>query len=142
MCHHLKLFLNHIIPNDFIYKTIRKGKNVGFNKEEIESPKVSFRDKLIDVIPQWRNDPDFWVNHITQMESILELYENRKNLIHLKTNSQDDLERYSSVVDKMLDLDIFKCINAIIKFMNLAVVDFVELELNKEQKHNSHKSLG
>jgi len=124
----LEAYLNHIIPNDFVYGTIRKDRNIGFNKADIESPKISFREKLTDVIPQWLNDNLFWTNNTFEKESILELYENRKNIIHLKTNSQDDFERYFTVIDKMLDLDISTSINSTIKFMNLATTNFVEID--------------
>jgi hypothetical protein len=124
----LEAYLNHIIPNDFIYRTTRKNKPVEFNKEEIESSKISFREKLIEVIPQWLNSNSFWSIHKPDRETILELYENRKNIIHLKTNAQDDFERYFSVIDKMLDLDIFASINSTINFMNLATENFIEFD--------------
>lgn len=124
----IEAFLNHIIPNDFVYRTTRKNKQVEFNKEEIESPKISFREKLTDVIPQWLGDDSFWSRNLTEKENILELYENRRNVIHLKTNSQDDFERYFSVIDKMLDLDISTSINSTIKFMNLVTENFIELD--------------
>lgn len=124
----LEAFLNHVIPNDFIYRTNRKNKPVEFNKEEIESPKISFREKLTDVIPQWLGDNSFWNRHLIDKKNILELYENRRNVIHLKTNSQDDFERYFSVIDKMLDLDIISSINSTIKFMNLTTTNFVEFD--------------
>jgi hypothetical protein len=124
----LEAFLNHIIPNDFIYQTNRKNKPVGFNKEEIESPQISFREKLTDVIPQWLSDNSFWNRNLTDKQNILALYENRRNIVHLKTNSQDDFERYFSVIDKMLDLDISSSINSTIKFMNLTTTNFVEFD--------------
>lgn len=124
----LEAYLNHIIPNDFIYRTIRKEKPVEFNKEEIESAKISFKEKLTEVIPQWLGNNAFWIIHQPEKEIILELYENRKNIIHLKTNAQDDFERYFSVIDKMLDLDIFASINSTIKFMNLTNVNFIEFD--------------
>jgi len=124
----LEAYLNHIIPNDFIYRTIRKDKPVEFNKEEIESSKISFREKLTEVIPQWLNDNSFWSINSADKEIILELYENRRNIIHLKTNAQDDFERYFSVIDKMLDLDVLASINSTINFMNLATKNFVELD--------------
>lgn len=124
----IEAFLNHVIPNDFIYRTTRKNKPVEFNKEEIESSKISFREKLTEVIPQWLNNNSFWSIHKTDRETILELYENRKGLIHLKTNAQDDFERYFSVIDKMLDLDIFASINSTINFMNLVSENFIEFD--------------
>jgi len=129
----IEAYLNHIIPNDFTYKTIRKAKNVEFTKADIESSKISFREKLVDVIPVWLNDDTFWTNNVIGKENILELYENRKNIIHLKTNSQDDFERYFTVIDKMLDLDILSAINSIIKFMNLTTTNFVELDTDENK---------
>ncbi len=124
----LEAYLNHIIPNDFVYKTIRNGKPVELNKKKIESSAVTFKNKLTELIPQLLCKNDFWVKNSQEKESIIELYENRKNIIHLKTNSQEDFERYFSVIDKMLDLDISKSINATIKFMNLVTNNFVEFE--------------
>lgn len=124
----IEAFLNHVIPNDFVYQTIKKNKPVKFNKEEIESTKISFKEKLTYVIPQWLGDNSFWSVNLAEKENILELYENRKNLIHLKSNSQDDFERYFSVIDKMLDLDILTSINSTITFMNLTNKNFIEFD--------------
>lgn len=124
----IEAYLNHIIPNDFIYRTIRKEKYVEFNKEDIESAKISFKEKLTEVIPQYLGDKTFWNVHHHEKEIILDLYENRKNIIHLKTNAQDDFERYFAVIDKMLDLDLYASINSTIKFMNLASKNFIEFD--------------
>ena len=124
----IEAYLNHIIPNDFVYQTIRNNKTVEFNKDAIESSKISFIEKLNDIIPQWLRDDSFWQRNLTEKENILKLYENRKNIVHLKTNSQDDFERYFFVIDKMLDLDISASINSTIKFMNLATKNFIEID--------------
>jgi len=132
----IEAFMNHIIPNDFIYKTARKNRNTGlqeevnFDKADIESPKVSFREKLTIVIPQWLSNESLWSgeekNNIK--ESILELYKNRKNLIHLKTNSEDGFNRYFPAIDKMLDFNIGDSIDNTVKLMNTISKDFVEFE--------------
>jgi hypothetical protein len=124
----IEAYLNHIIPNDFVYQTIRNNKTVEFNKDAIESSKISFKEKLNYIIPQWLRDDSFWHRNLTEKENILKLYENRKNIVHLKTNSQDDFERYFFVIDKMLDLDISASINSTIKFMNLATKNFIEID--------------
>ncbi len=124
----LEAYLNHIIPNNFIYTTTRKGQQVKFDKEDIESAKVSFREKLNEVIPQWLAKPDFWKTHVLEKVAIEELYENRKNIIHLKTYSEDDFSRYFPAIDKMLDLDIRDSIDATIKFMNAVSPDFVQTQ--------------
>ena len=121
----LEAYLNHIVPNDFIYSTTRNGKQVEFDKEDIESTKVSFREKLNGVIPQWIGKPDFWTIYQAEKVAIEDLYENRKNIIHLKTNSDDDFKRYFPAIDKMLDLDILSSIDATIRIMNVVHPGFV-----------------
>lgn len=128
----IEAFLNHIIPNDFKY-TCEKTKNgktkeVTFSKKQIESSAVSFNEKLVKVIPQMLNNESFWGDLENEKRSILDLYSNRKNLIHLKTNAEDDLSTYFNVIDEMLDLDIAKCIESITKFMNEVETDFIEFE--------------
>lgn len=122
----LEAYLNHIVPNEFIYSTTRNGKQVKFNKEDIESTKVSFGEKLNGVIPQWIGKPDFWTTYKKEKEAIEDLYENRKNIIHLKTNSDDDFTRYFPAIDKMLDLEILSSINSTIRIMNVVHPGFVE----------------
>lgn len=124
----IEAFLNHILPNDFVYKTIRKNKEVGFNKIEIESPKISFREKLTKVIPQYLSTIDLSPNLEFESISILDLYKNRKNLIHLKTNADDDLTAYFDEIDKMLEFDLIKAIENIVSFMNKVKPEFIEIE--------------
>lgn len=124
----IEAFLNHIIPNDFIYRRFKKEKLEDFNKREIESAKIPFKEKLAEVIPQWLGNEAFWTILQPEKESILELYENRRKIIHLKTNAQDDFDRYFKVIDKMLDLDIFASIQSTIKFMNSVSENFVKFE--------------
>ncbi|MDF1674804.1 MAG: hypothetical protein P1U44_03725 [Vicingaceae bacterium] len=128
----LEAFLNHIIPNDYKYTTQRTkngtSKEVVFPKKKIESGAVSFSEKLDTLIPKMLNNESFWVDLESEKNSIKELYRNRKNIIHLKTNAEDDLTAYFNVIDEMLDLDVFSCINATTKFMNSVKKDFIEFE--------------
>ena len=119
----LEAFINHILPNDFVYKTEKKN----FTKVEIESPKVNFKDKIEKVIPQFLKDEKFWDNHIEIKLSIDNLYKTRKNLIHLKTNAEDDFNAYFKIIDEMLDFNISNSINSLISFMNLTKSNFIEL---------------
>ncbi|MDX1774016.1 hypothetical protein [Oceanihabitans sediminis] len=125
----LEAFLNHVIPNDFKYKTIRKKNGIdrefNINKKKIESGSVSFREKLEKIIPNITLKQSFWEELIEEKESILRLYNNRKNNIHLKTNAEDDLKVYFDAIDKMLDLNIEESINSTINFMNKVKTDFI-----------------
>jgi hypothetical protein len=120
----IEAFINHIIPNDFIYKTEKKE----FSKTEIEGPKVFFIDKLEKVIPQFLEKENFWDSHKEIKTEILNLYNIRKNLIHLKTNAEDDFTAYFNIIDEMLELDINHSISNVIEFMNNVKPKFIELE--------------
>jgi len=124
----LEAFLNHIIPNDFIYKTKRKNKDIEFNKIDIESPRISFREKLVEVIPQYLRNIELNPNLKIENKAILELYENRRNLIHLKTNAEDDFTAYFNEIDKMLEFDLNNSLEKAISFMNKVKPEFVKLE--------------
>ena len=128
----LEAFLNHVIPNNFVYSTIRTkngiDKEFSFSKKKIESGSVSFREKLERVIPKMKNNPTFWKNLTNEKENILSLYNNRKNIIHLKTNAEDDLKAYFDAIDKMLDLNIQESINSTITFMNNVKTEFIKFE--------------
>jgi hypothetical protein len=124
----MEAYLNHIIPNEFIYKTIRKGREITFDKVQIESSKVSFKEKLLEILPIISSSDIDWITLQKEKNDILNLYENRKNLIHFKTNAADDFERYFDTIDKMLDFNIPSAINSTIFIMNSAFNDFIELE--------------
>lgn len=124
----IEAFMNHIIPNDHIYETIRKNKNVQFDKVAIESPKITFKEKLIDIIPKCSTNGFLWSQYEQEKQMMLNLYENRKNLIHLKTNALDDFDKYFDAIDKMLDLDIWTTIDSVINVMNKLMPNFVEFE--------------
>lgn len=124
----IEAFLNHIIPNDFVYHTIRKNKPVVFDKVGIESPKVSFNEKLENVIPQVLELTEFWETLSKELADLTKLYNTRKQIIHLKTNAEDDFNAYFNEMDEMLDLDIDSIIKSIVNFMNTARENFIEFK--------------
>ena len=124
----LEAFMNHIIPNDFVYKTTRKNNPVEFDKIQIESPKVSFKEKLEEVIPQVTDSIVFWNGLSDELKDLSTLYNTRKKIIHLKTNAEDDFSAYFNEIDEMLELDLHSIIQSIIVFMNKVKVDFIEFE--------------
>lgn len=124
----LEAFMNHIIPNTYVYKKDRKqGGYEELNKEQIESTRVSFKEKLVTVIPLALLRPLFWEKKEVFRDAILELYQHRTDLIHLKTNAESDLDRYFVQIDKMLDFNIGHAIDSSIDFMNEAKPDFVKV---------------
>lgn len=124
----LEAFLNHIIPDDFIYKTVRNNKKQEYSKADIESPKISFREKILQIIPQCIKNDNFWSSFQDVKNTILDLYEHRKNLIHLKTNSESGFDIYFKTIDKMFDFDINSAIDSSILFMNNVKPDFILID--------------
>lgn len=124
----LESFMNHIIPNTFIYgQEVKPGHHKDLDKEQIESTKVSFKEKLVTVVPLALKRRLFWDGKEKYQAAILELYRHRTRLIHLKTNAESDFERYFSQIDEMLDFDILSVITSSMIFMNDAQPDFIHV---------------
>ena len=122
----LEAFLNQIIPNDFIYDGLKKGKPHQFNKKQIESSSISFKEKLTNVMSQLIEKPYFSKQHSKVINSILELYAVRRELIHMKTNSDDWMGLYFKITGSVIDIDLEKSILAIRKYMNLIKPRFIK----------------
>lgn len=118
----IEAFINHAIPNDF---TFQKG-NKCYSKIEIEGPKVQFAEKLELIIPQLVDDQSFWEINCEIKLAIELLYKIRKNLIHLKTNADNDFNAYFTAIDEMLELDIGNCIDSTVNFFNAVKPNFIE----------------
>ena len=121
----LENFMNQIIPNDFVYSKTVKDQMKEFNHKKIED-NLSFMEKLQFVVPLAINQIDFWDNRIQELETLTELYKNRKEFIHLKTKSEEEWKRYSDVFSQMLKFDILNALNTSIEIMNAIENNFIE----------------
>ncbi|MDN3494240.1 hypothetical protein [Winogradskyella bathintestinalis] len=122
----LEAFLNQIISNDFMYEQTRNGKSKKLNKKKIESPQVTFKEKLTLVINQLLENPDFSKENEEIIERITELYDLRREVIHLKTYSENEMGLYFKSIGKLLDIELENIIISIKKYMNLIKPEFVE----------------
>lgn len=123
----LESFMNQIIPNNFAYTKKDKNGQKNYNHTKIENG-ISFKEKLEFVVPLAINQENFWKARCKDLDIINELYNHRKNMIHLKTKSKNELERYSEVFSEMLAFDLLKAINATINIFNSIEDNFVEIE--------------
>jgi hypothetical protein len=123
----LESFMNQIIPKNFSYRKEDKNGEKNYNHKKIENG-ISFKEKLELVVPLAINQKDFWRTRSENLDIINELYNHRKNMIHLKTKSEDELNRYSVVFSEMLSFDLLKAINATINIFNSIEENFVEIE--------------
>lgn len=122
----LEAFLNQILPNEFIYEQAKNDKKIKLNKKKVESPQVTFKEKLTLVINQLLDNPEFSENNANIIKQITELYDLRKEVIHLKTNSENEMGLYFKSIGKLLDIELENTIIAIKKYMNLIKPKFVE----------------
>lgn len=122
----LEAFLNQVIPNDFIYEQTKNGKTKELNKKRIESSQVNFKEKLTDLINQLLKQPDFSNSNPKIIGLITELYDLRREVIHLKTNSENEMGTYFKSIGKLLDIELEKVIKVTIEYMNLVKPKFIE----------------
>lgn len=121
----MEVFLNQIIPGEFEYHTIEKGIKKVYNKKSVESSKISFKEKLTSVIDQFKKGTDFVLKNSDLIETILETYRIRKDIVHLKTNSETKLGLYWETIGKILEFDIALAIENTIKYINNVEKDFI-----------------
>ena len=124
----LENFMNQQIPVDFKYHT--KGKKPKEYDVYAIEKKVFFKEKMEDVLPKALKQEDLWETRTEDLKVLLELYEQRKAFIHLKTKSEEEWNRYSDVFSSMLEFNILEAINTTISFMNSVNENFVEVEGN------------
>jgi len=124
----IEAFLNQIIPNEFKYKVEENGNVKELDKKSIESTKVSFRDKLTKLIYQFKNIDRFETDNAPFVDSILDAYSVRKEIVHMKTNSENELELYFKTVSNILEIDIEKVIEDTISYINNISPEFISLE--------------
>lgn len=122
----IEAYLNHIIPNDFIYQTTRKKTPVEFDKIKIESSAVNFKEKLDNVMNQYLNSINSNVNLEKEIKVISNLNKIRNSIIHLKTNAESDISVYFDDIETMLSLDLGNGIDNVINYMNKVEPDFIE----------------
>lgn len=122
----LEAFLNQVISNDFIYEQTRSSQTKKLNKKKIESPQVTFKEKLTLVINQLLKNSGFSKDNEVIIERITELYDLRREVIHLKTYSENEMGLYFKSIGKLLDIELESIIISIKEYMNLIQPKFVE----------------
>ena len=122
----IESFMNQQLTLDFKYHTKGK-KSKEYDIEAIEK-KIFFKEKIEDVLPKSIKREDFWETEKDTLKVLLNLYEQRKTFIHLKTHSEDELSRYSIAFEQMIEFNLLEAINSTINFMNLVEENFIEIE--------------
>ena len=81
---------------------------------------------MTDLINQLLLQPNFSNSNRKTIGLITELYDLRREVIHLKTNSENEMGIYFKSIGKLLDIELEKVIEATIEYMNLIKPKFVE----------------
>jgi hypothetical protein len=109
----VEAFINHSIPNDYPKKA---------RIERFES----FEKKLTKHLPRSLQLNGFWDERVELKVSIINLYNLRNDIIHLKTNSEVDFQAYYTIVNSMISHDLEQSIMDVKSLMNNIKQDFVK----------------
>jgi hypothetical protein len=111
-------FINHSIPNTYP------------NRARIERY-CEFKEKLTVHLPESLGLIDYWTERDGLRNAIINLTDIRNNIIHLKTNSEEDFVTYFAVISQMLKFNFSKSLSHVREFMNSIAPDFI---MDKESK--------
>lgn len=123
-------FINQLIPPDFTCSVDNQGKIKKFkNAIEIERS-ASFKNKIEQIVPKIINPTkdDFWENKLDILDVLIELNKHRNNFIHLKTNSEEEWKRFSTVFSDMVEFNLKHAIECVIEFFNYVKPNYIEIE--------------
>lgn len=125
----LEAFVNQMIPNDFIYKTIRENKDMEFKKKDIEGSQLAFNEKIEKVLPS-AHSTFTWQGNEDILKGLKQLNGIRNKFIHLKTRSKSQYNLYERPILDLMNMNLPISINNAIWFMNQISKDFVVMEVN------------
>ena len=123
-------FINQLIPSDFKCFVNNQGKITNYkNAVDIEKS-ASFKNKVEQIIPQIINKSieDFWSDKEHILNTLLELNNHRNKFIHLKTNSDAEWKRFSTVFADMVEFDLKNAIDKTILFFNELKPNHIEFD--------------
>jgi len=106
----------------FIYQR-KKNRTETYSKHQIEQY-ISFDEKIKSVIPQITKI-DYLKSHPLVATHIDNLKEFRNNVIHTKTNKENEHFKYDHIVKRSLSFKYTEAIDAIAKYMNGYKQDYI-----------------
>lgn len=118
----IEAFLNLMIPNNYKYSRMRKGKTEELSKEDIER-KCSFEEK-VEIISLIKKLSDLKQQKFWPIS--LDVISLRNDIIHWKTLGTP-FSNYEKTYIRLFDVDMDKSFTAVTDLMNFAVPGFVDL---------------
>lgn len=127
----LEAFINHFIPENFIFTKEKNGAKQNLNKDRILK-EVTIKDKFQMVFKEI-SGIDFKAHHKKIYDDILNLITTRNELIHLKIKKLENNLHYHGEVENIINLKIDGFIYSIQELFNLAKPGFLKIEDTDKQ---------
>lgn len=119
----IESFMNSLIKENDQYINKKKNRTEIYDKFQIEQH-ISFDEKIKEVIPKLTSI-DFYKMHPVLAVHINNLKEFRDNIIHTKTNKEDEHFKYDHIVKRSLTFKYDITIEAVAKYMNTYKQDYI-----------------
>ncbi len=119
----LEAFINHTIPEYYVYHDVKKDKTSVYNKEQIERH-LSFDTKYSAIIKQIKNI-DYKNKYPLKHQHIMNLKEMRDNIIHLKAKKGGDT-KYDYIFKKVINFNYKEALLAIKHYFNTLRDNYIE----------------
>ncbi|WP_148783445.1 hypothetical protein [Aquimarina intermedia] len=136
----VEAFVNHIIPDDFIYLRVENSKSDKFieqttklSKENIERW-TSFKEKIEKVIPQIPGIDFDLKKNSKILGRLFEIVKIRDEIIHLKSKDKETSIYYDKIFNFIASKNLSDYLHSVKKFINIIQKDFIKIESIQEQK--------
>lgn len=141
----VEAFINYSMPEDFVYKqVVENDKSKKFNKQTNEYDKegverhIQFKEKLFLVLPQF-SGIDLQKDHQKIYDKLINLNDLRNDVIHLRSlKNEKNLHHFHAVFDRVINIELFPFVEAVMDFLNLVTPDFISLVDAGEKKYSGN----
>ncbi len=130
----VEAFINHIIPEDFVYPKTENSNSGKFieqitklSKDQIERW-VSFQEKIEKVVPLIPHLNFDIERNRDIVGRILEIVKIRDEIIHLKSKGKETNIHYEKIFNFIGSRDLEKYLSAVKKFINIIDKDFIKID--------------
>jgi hypothetical protein len=140
----LEAFINHLIPEDFIYNKLdSQGKSLRLNKSEILK-KINIKEKLKSILPKLTQINFENSDQKKHHDALLELISIRDELIHLKIKRLENNLDYNGAVESVVNIKTGYFLESLVEIVNFIRPKFLQFEDTNNDffrfKFEDHKS--
>tara|TARA_R110002049_G_scaffold309094_1_gene516809 strand:- start:962 stop:1741 length:780 start_codon:yes stop_codon:yes gene_type:complete len=118
----LESFVNHIVPDNKLYKKELSHKSEIYNKDQIQKG-LSFDEKTKNVLPFFFDNKNFFRHSTLTNQHITNLKNLRNEIVHPK--SESSFQSQEKLINELLKFNYDKTLEAVVKFMNFYIPDYI-----------------